>query len=166
MCNSNCISCARLRWTYGCCFLKPNNQTCVENNTSYKGNDIKHFENVESWLKCSELCRGVAECSFWTWIAPDAACYLKHKDSGRTHVLHGVSGARTCAAHLCDFSFGTGVGGSFRKIGEQKESACVDACLHTKVIDPSINGVTVYSGRTKRACYCKSNMTSIATNMQ
>lgn len=68
-----------------------------------------------------------------------------------------ISGAVECGAYKCDFTFGTGIGGSYRKLGAQRGRECMHACVHMKALDPSINGVTVG----KSGCYCKQNMTKI-----
>ena len=61
----------------------------------------------------------------------------------------------------CTFSPGDGSGGTEVKVGSQRGSECVTACMQLKVNDNSINGVTVY--RNQRAgCWCEKGMTGVS----
>ena len=62
----------------------------------------------------------------------------------------------------CKFSIGNGDGGSKIYVGEQKGGACIDACLHMKMIDDSINGVTLYFNDDNGGCWCEQNMIRIS----
>ena len=56
------------------------------------------------------------------------------------------------------FQIGDGRGGTEVKIGNQKGSSCIDACLQAKQRDNSINGVSVFSDTSKGGCWCERNM--------
>ena len=58
----------------------------------------------------------------------------------------------------CTFQTGDGTGGSEVKIGDQRGSACVDACVERKRTDPTINGVTVFRDTSKGGCWCERTM--------
>ena len=58
----------------------------------------------------------------------------------------------------CTFHTGDGIGGTEVKVGIQRGSACVDACLKRKRIDGSVNGVTVFTDTSKGGCWCEKRM--------
>ena len=38
------------------------------------------------------------------------------------------------------------------------ERACVEACIHLKLIDPSVNGVSLFTDPTRHSCWCEKKM--------
>ena len=58
----------------------------------------------------------------------------------------------------CTFLNGDGIGGTEIRIGYQKGSACIDACLQRKRTDDSINGVTTLTDAPEGGCWCKKGM--------
>ena len=44
------------------------------------------------------------------------------------------------------------------KIGNQKGSECIVACIAKRELDTSINGVVIYSNSRRGGCWCEKNM--------
>ena len=61
----------------------------------------------------------------------------------------------------CSFVSGDGTGGTETKIGSQKGSACIKACIELKKTDSSINGVTVIADN-RPGCWCEKSMTGVS----
>ena len=64
----------------------------------------------------------------------------------------------------CTFRTGDGTGGSEVKIGAQRGSACVDACIKRKRTDRTINGISVFRDTRKGGCWCERKMNGRNTN--
>ena len=63
--------------------------------------------------------------------------------------------------YTCNFSIGYGAESSKVRIGYQRGNVCINACLHMKKIDPTINGVTVYADTDRGGCWCEQHMKRI-----
>ena len=63
-----------------------------------------------------------------------------------------------CRFEVSDLKYGPQRSGRIEGLGEGE---CVSACVHMKVIDPLINGVTVLKDPGKKGCWCERNMTKI-----
>lgn len=63
----------------------------------------------------------------------------------------------------CTFISGDGLGGTELKVGNQKGSQCIDACMERRKSDGTINGVTVKNNKAG-GCWCERNMASRNSN--
>ena len=66
----------------------------MDNTELLQGEDIEIHKNVQGHIDCNALCKGEAECAFWTYIS--ARCYLKTDDVFTIKKPGAISGEKHC----------------------------------------------------------------------
>ena len=76
---------------------------CPLKGIDYHGYDISLTRNVATWQECSEICKSVSNCLYWSWVDQDYAtasrykeCFVKTSKAGREIEIGGISGTRNC----------------------------------------------------------------------
>ena len=76
--------------------------SCNKTDHEYEGHNIEDFNEVETWLQCSKLCRKNKQCKVWVWGSTTAGtgynrmCWLKAEPTKGKTGHHLVSGTRQC----------------------------------------------------------------------
>merc|ERR1719500_983635 len=86
--------------------LQPANKSttywaCPEYGLDFYGNDITHYENINSWQECGRRCHVHKTCSHWSWDHPRSGrwpkrCWLKSGDGGAENNGRVISGQESC----------------------------------------------------------------------
>ena len=83
---------------------------CPEVNIDYYGNDLQGPVIAETWQDCSDYCRTLQGCNYWSYVSdsfPTAsmhkACFLKTSNSGRQASFGVLSGSRDCGGTYLSF---------------------------------------------------------------
>ena len=67
---------------------------CLMDQLEIVAEKVRHFKNITSYAKCSELCNGVEDCSVWTYFS--GACILKNNMVYTTKNSFVTSGEKYC----------------------------------------------------------------------
>merc|ERR1712106_818081 len=79
------------------------NDTCLIDDTHYKGTPLQSIEDITSWEHCAHICRDTTGCSFWSFFTEqfqvstmDGQCDLQGSDEGHGEALGVISGTAKC----------------------------------------------------------------------
>ena len=77
---------------------------CPEENRTIVGMEepVGGIKDVKTWQTCSEHCRKLASCLFWSFHSIDNTCHLKTSYEGRREEVGFMSGRRSCGKKCTD----------------------------------------------------------------
>ena len=74
-------------------------QTCIDKDTDYLGDDIPPMDGMVRWSECKDQCDKEDLCRYWTFKI-SGECFLKERIFGVITQVTTISGAKQCPGKI------------------------------------------------------------------